>query len=70
MTFIRNDQCEQAFQSVKQALASSSVLIPPNFYGEYFVRVNASEEGFDDDGTSHPMAYASRAINDAEKSIL
>ena len=70
MTFKQNDQCEQAFQSVKQALTSSSVLIPSNFYSEYFVWVDASEEGFDDDGTPHLMAYASRATNDAEKCIL
>jgi len=70
MTFKRNDQCEQAFQSVKQALTSLPVLILPNFYNEFFAWVDASEEGFDDDGTPDPMAYASRATNDAEKCIL
>jgi len=29
--------CEQAFQSIKEALTSSPVLVPPDFSKEFFV---------------------------------
>ena len=35
-TFKWNDQCEQAFQGIKQALTSLPVLMPPNFSNEFF----------------------------------
>ena len=76
-TFSWNDLCERVFQNIKQALTSSPVLMPPNFDKEFFVWVDASEEGFgviveqnDDDGILHPKAYASRATIMLKRSIL
>ena len=67
-------QCEKSFQKIKEMLISSPVLVPPDLDKEFFLWVDASEDGFGaimeqngEDGLRHPVAYASRAINEAEK---
>ena len=67
-------QCEKSFQKIKEMLISSPVLVPPDLDKEFFLWVDASEDGFGaimeqngEDGLRHPVAYASRATNEAEK---
>ena len=74
VTFEWSNQCEESFQKIKEMLISSPVLVPPDLGTDFFLWVDACEEGFgaileqtSEDGLRHPVAYASRAINDAEK---
>ena len=55
-------------------LSSSPVLIPPDLNKEFFLWCDACEDGFGvileqigEDGLRHPVAYASRATNEAER---
>ena len=72
VTFEWSTECEETFQKIKEMLISSPVLVPPDL-DRLFLWVNACEEGFgaileqtSEDGLRHPVAYASRATNDAE----
>ena len=74
VTFEWSTQCEESFQKIKEMLISSPVLVPPDLDKDFFLWVDACEEGFgaileqtSEDGLRHPVAYASRATNDAEK---
>ena len=58
-------------------MISSPILVPPDLDKEFFLWVDASEDGFGaileqngEDSLQHPVAYASRATNEAEKNIL
>ena len=69
-----SDKCEESFQKIKSMLISSPLLIPPDLDKEFFLWVDACEDGFGaileqvgDENLRHPVAYASRATNDAEK---
>ena len=69
-----SDKCEESFQKIKSMLISSPLLIPPDLYKEFFLWVDACEDGFGaileqvgNDNLQHPVAYVSRATNDAEK---
>ena len=69
-----SDKCEESFQKIKSMLISSPLLILPDLDKEFFLWVDACEDGFGaileqvgDDNLRHPVAYASRATNDAEK---
>ena len=69
-----SDKCEESFQKIKSMLISSPLLIPPDLGKEFFLWVDACEDGFGaileqvgDENLRHPVAYASRATNDAEK---
>ena len=67
-------QCEKSFQKITEMLISSPVLVPPDLDKEFFLWVDASEDAImeqnGEDGFRHPVAYASRATNEAEKNIL
>ncbi|XP_071490086.1 uncharacterized protein [Diadema antillarum] len=64
-----NNECGQAFESLKKSLACSPVLKNPDFSKEFIVQVDASERGIgavlsqrDDEGDDHPVAYISRKL--------
>ncbi len=66
--------CEESFQKIKEMLISSPVLVPPDLDKEFFLWVDAGEDRFGtimeqngEDGLRHPVAYANRATNEAEK---
>ena len=74
VTFEWSTQCEESFQKIKEMLISSPVLVPPDLDKDFVLWVDACEEGFgaileqtSEDGLRRPVAYASRATNDAEK---
>ena len=71
VTFDWTPQCEQAFQKL---LVTAPVLQHPDLSKPFFLWTDASEAGFgaileqeDEDKLRHPIAYASRQTNDAEK---
>ena len=66
--------CEKAFSIMKERLATAPVLRPPDLDRYFYVCTDASVGGFgavleqlDDDGQRHPIAYASRQTNAAER---
>jgi hypothetical protein len=65
--------CEIAFESLKQALSTTPVLVSPNFDELFLVQTDASDVGIGAvlaqlrDGEDHPVAYASRTLNKAER---
>lgn len=72
--FIWNEACDKSFQQLKEALVSSDVMgYPLNDAGDFILDVDASDIGIG--GILHQMqndrerviAYASRALNKAEK---
>ena len=74
--FSWTDDCELAFEKLKEALVTAPVLVYPMFgEGESFILVtDASMEGLGavlgqkrEDGHVHPVAYASRSLNPHEK---
>ena len=63
-----NDQCNQAFEDLKNLLCSSPVLQSPDFE-KPFIQTDASDRGLgavlsqrDDRGSDHPVAYYSRKL--------
>ena len=68
------DVADSAFKQVKQLLTTAQVLIYPNFRQEFIVEVDASLQGLGaclgqvtSDGLLHPIAYASRGLQEAER---
>lgn len=66
--------CQGAFQALKDLLMTPPVLAYPNFDRDFILHTDASIEGLgavleqvQDDGKSHPIAYASRSLSKAEK---
>ena len=64
-----NPECERAFQSLKEALGSASVLRSPDFNRRFILQTDASHcrvgavlIQYDDDGTEHPVAFYSRKL--------
>ncbi|XP_040209167.1 uncharacterized protein LOC120940401 [Rana temporaria] len=62
-------ECEQAFQALKEALASAPVLQAPDFTRRFLVQTDASAYGLgavlsqvDDAGEEHPILYLSRKL--------
>ena len=69
-----SNECEIAFQQLKDILTTSPVLAYPNYDREYVLETDASVQGLgavlsqeQADGKLHPVAYASRALNPSEK---
>ncbi|MCG8112252.1 MAG: reverse transcriptase, partial [Candidatus Thiodiazotropha taylori] len=72
--FIWNEACEKSFQGLKKALVSTDVMgYPLNEAGQFILDVDASDVGIGgilhqvQDGRERVIAYASRALNKAEK---
>ena len=67
-----NQECQEAFENLKQALTSPSVLAYPIYTKPFIVEVYASNDGLgavlsqEQDG---PIAYASRALRGAERNM-
>uniref|UniRef100_A0A8C2F2M0 Gypsy retrotransposon integrase-like protein 1 n=1 Tax=Cyprinus carpio TaxID=7962 RepID=A0A8C2F2M0_CYPCA len=68
------DECQNAFNDLKNALQQAPVLMPPDFTKDFKVQTDASDIGLgpvltqDFDGLEHVIAYASRLVQGAEKS--
>ncbi|MCW4336191.1 MAG: RNase H-like domain-containing protein [Candidatus Thiodiazotropha endolucinida] len=72
--FIWNEACEKSFQGLKKALVSTDVMgYPLNDAGSFILDVDASDVGIGgilhqvQDDRERVIAYASRALNKAEK---
>jgi len=72
--FVWTPDCQQAFDAVKQALTSTPIMAyPMNEGGEFILDVDASGVGIGgvlqqvQDGVEKVIAYASRALNKAER---
>jgi len=70
------DECESSFNQLKSALSTSPVLVYPKFGpGQSFIlETDASTVGLgailsqvQEDGTVHPIAYASQSVNKHER---
>ena len=70
-----NQDCQKAFESLKQALTSPSVLAYPDYTKPFIVEVDASNDGLgavlsqEQDGRVRPIAYASRALRGVERNM-
>ena len=74
VVFNWTDACESAFQQLKQELISAPILVYPDFTKPFILCTDASLHGLGAvltqlgaDGFEHPIAYASRTLNHAEK---
>ena len=76
MPFQWTAECESAFGQLKLALSTSPVLVYPRFGPgqDFILETDASTIGLgailsqrQDDGTIHPIAYASRSVNKHER---
>ena len=72
--FSWTSECEEAFSELKRRLVSAPVLQPPDLSKPFFVWTDASIMGFgavleqlDDQNQRHPIAFASRQTNQAER---
>ena len=72
--FLWTNDCEAAFQKLKKSLTAAPVLEFPNFGKPYVLETDASAQGLGavlaqkkEDGKIHPIAYASRTTQGAEK---
>ena len=72
--FIWNSECQTAFDSLKQKLIDSPILVYPNFDQSFMLETDASIKGLGailsqkhPDQRQHPVAYASRALSAPEK---
>ncbi len=67
-------EMQQAFETLKQALITAPVLAYPDFTKPFIVATDASKRAIgavlsqkDENGREHPIHYASRGLNEAEK---
>ncbi|KAL2081694.1 hypothetical protein ACEWY4_023547 [Coilia grayii] len=67
------EQCEAAFQDLKGAVCSDSVLLSPDFHKPFIVQTDASGVGLgavllqEEDGQRRPVAFISRKLFDRER---
>ncbi|GBM50529.1 Retrovirus-related Pol polyprotein from transposon 17.6 [Araneus ventricosus] len=68
------EDCEKAFNSLKQALASQPVLHSPDYNRQFILQTDASDNGIgvvlsqvNEDDKEHPIVYLSRKFSDVEK---
>ncbi|GBM16261.1 Retrovirus-related Pol polyprotein from transposon 17.6 [Araneus ventricosus] len=68
------EDCEKAFNSLKQALASKPVLHSPDYNRQFILQTDASDNGIGvvlsqvtEDDKEHPIVYLSRKFSDVEK---
>ena len=69
-----SDECQSAFERLKELLVTSPILAYPNFQRDFLLETDASQQGLgavlsqvQSDNRSHPIAYASRGLTPAEK---
>ena len=69
-----SDECQSAFERLKELLVTSPILAYPNFQRDFLLETDASHQGLgavlsqvQSDNRSHPIAYASRGLTPAEK---
>ena len=74
--FVWSELCEEAFKELKRALVSSEVMAyPSNDAGQFYLDVDASDVGIGgilhqmQEGKEKVIAYASRALNKAERNF-
>ena len=72
--FVWNNDCQLAFESLKQRLTTAPVLVYPNFNQNFVLETDTSIKGLgavlsqrQGDNQLHPAAFASRALSAAEK---
>jgi len=72
--FVWSQECETAFQQLKNNLVTTPVLAYPSFDKEFVLETDASAMGlgavlsqYQADGLPHPIAYASRALSPSER---
>ena len=71
--FVWDDDCEKAFQNLKNALTSDAILVFPDFTQKFVLATDASDIGIgaclsqEHDGILKPIGYAGRAFNKAER---
>ena len=68
-----NENVAQAFEKIKQALCSSRVLRTARFDRDFIIQTDASDYAvgaclsqLDDDGSEHPIAFASSKLSDTQ----
>ncbi|CAN6586453.1 unnamed protein product [Malus baccata var. baccata] len=70
MSFVFDDECEKAFNHVKEMLISASIIVPPDWSLLFELMCNASYYvavlGQRKDKKPHVIYYVSRTLNDAQ----
>jgi len=72
-SFVWTDACEDAFNELKRRLTSSPILVAPPDEGTFVLDTDASDTALglvlqqEQDGVLRVIAYASRALSDAER---
>ena len=71
--YIWSEECQRAFDHLKEKLVTAPVLVYPNFEVPFLLETDASGEGLgavlaqqQTDGTTQPVAHASRTVRGAE----
>jgi hypothetical protein len=66
--------CEQAFITLRDAITKYPILMAPDPNKDYILETDASDEAlsatilqYDDNNELHPIAYASKTLNDAQR---
>ena len=69
-----NDECQEAFNKLKQLCSQTPILAYANYKKPFKLHTDASENGLgavlyqkQDDGTDHVIAYASHTLSKSEK---
>ena len=72
--FVWTNECEEAFEKLKECLLSPPILVYPNFEKKFKLTTDASNIGLgvilsqeDDEGVDRVIAYASKKLTRAEK---
>jgi hypothetical protein len=72
--FIWSKGCDYAFQQIIKLLSEKPILAYPNFNEKFYLSTDASNMGIgavlgktDNQGCEHPIHFASRTLNQAER---
>ncbi|XP_052567398.1 uncharacterized protein LOC128093728 [Culex pipiens pallens] len=73
--FIWTEECENAFEELKNYLISEPVLVRPNYNDKFVLTTDASDYAIgavltNEKSNDHPIAYASRALIGAERNYF
>jgi len=72
-TFVWSQECETAFQALKERLMTAPILVPPRDEGKYVLDTDTSDTALgavlqqEQDGQLRVIGYASRALTNAER---